>query len=99
MKTRTNFELLKARLQVTDFYYKLNEEQKKECLKALKYAGIPIKELTNEFSLNMGTAHIIYSKRETLKNIFKSVILSNTFIKVFVYTSAFILCLLLTLEI
>ena len=98
METRTNFDLLRARLEVTDFYYKLNEEQKKECLKALIYAGVPIKELTNEFSLNRGTTHIIYSKRETLKNIFKSVILSNTFIKIFVYTSAFILCLLLTLD-
>ena len=98
MKTRTNFDLLKARLEVTDFYYKLNEEQKKECLKALNYAGVPIKELKEEFSLNRGTAHIIYSKKETLKNIFKSVILSNTFVKIFVYTSAFILCLLLTLN-
>ena len=37
--------------------------------------------------------------KKTIKNLFAKIILSDLFIKVFVYTSAFILCLLLTLDI
>ena len=90
MKTITKFDLLKARLQVTQFYDNLNDTQKKECLKALIYAGVPIKELKKEFTIN---------KSKTLKSILKRFILSDLFIKVFVYSCAFILTLLLTLEI
>ena len=34
-----------------------------------------------------------------IKNLFAKIILSDLFIKVFIYISAFILCLLLTLDI
>ena len=41
----TNRDLLKARFSVTKFYYKLDDKQKKECLRALEYASVPIPEL------------------------------------------------------
>ena len=56
-----------------------------------------INELNKLDSVPIGKE--IKIKRNTLKSILKRFILSDIFIKVFVYTSAFILTLLLTLEI
>ena len=56
-----------------------------------------INELNNLYAVPIGKE--IKIKRNTLKSILKRFILSDIFIKVFVYTSAFILTLLLTLEI
>ena len=56
-----------------------------------------INELNKLYSVPIGKETKI--KRNALKSILKRFILSNIFIKVFVYTSAFILTLLLTLEI
>lgn len=56
-----------------------------------------INELNNLYAVPIGKETKI--KRNTLKSILKRFILSDIFIKVFVYTSAFILTLLLTLEI
>ena len=56
-----------------------------------------INELNKLYSVPIGKE--IKIKRNTLKSILKRFILSDIFIKVFVYTSAFILTLLLTLEI
>lgn len=51
----------------------------------------------NEINAKKGVEYPI--KYNTPKAILKRFILSDLFIKVFVYTSAFILCLLLTLDI
>ena len=65
-------------------------EKIEHCIKALEN----IKIENNNF-----TSKPTKIKRNTLKSILKRFILSDLFIKVFVYTSAFILTLLLTLEI
>ena len=56
-----------------------------------------INELNNLYAVPIGKE--IKIKRNTLKSILKRFILSDIFIRVFVYTSALILTLLLTLEI
>ena len=56
-----------------------------------------INELNKLYSVPIGKETKI--KRNAFKSILKRFILSDIFIKVFVYTSAFILTLLLTLEI
>jgi hypothetical protein len=56
-----------------------------------------INELNNLYAVP--TDKVYKVKRNALKSILKRFILSDLFIKVFVYTSAFILTLLLTLEI
>lgn len=57
-------------------------------------------ERINELNeINEKKAVEIPIRYNTPKAIFKRFILSDLFIKVFVYTSAFILCLLLTLDI
>ena len=55
-----------------------------------------INELNKLYSMPIGKE--IKIKRNTLKSILKRFILSDIFIKAFVYISAFILTLLLTLE-
>lgn len=56
-----------------------------------------IKELNNLYAVPTGKVYKV--KRNALKTILKRFILSDIFIKVFVYISAFILTLLLTLDI
>jgi hypothetical protein len=56
-----------------------------------------IKELNNLYAVPTGKVYKV--KRNALKSILKRFILSDLFIKVFVYSCAFILTLLLTLEI
>ena len=56
-----------------------------------------IKELNNLYAVPTGKVYKV--KRNALKSILKRFILSDIFIKTFVYISAFILTLLLTLEI
>jgi hypothetical protein len=56
-----------------------------------------INELNNLYAVPKGKVYKV--KRNAPKSILKRFILSDLFIKVFVYTSAFILTLLLTLEI
>jgi hypothetical protein len=56
-----------------------------------------IKELNNLYTVPTGKVYKV--KRNALKSILKRFILNDLFIKVFVYISAFILTLLLTLEI
>ena len=56
-----------------------------------------INELNNLYAVPIGKETKI--KRNALKSILKRVILSDIFIRVFVYASALILTLLLTLEI
>ena len=56
-----------------------------------------INELNNLYTVPTGKVYKV--KRNALKSILKRFILSDLFIKVFVYSCAFILTLLLTLEI
>ena len=56
-----------------------------------------INELNKLYSVPKGKVYKV--KRNALKSILKRFILSDLFIKVFVYSCAFILTLLLTLEI
>ena len=97
MKTLTKSQLIKARFEVTNFYNKLSDTQKKECLNALNYSQIPIKELKENFSLTK--VYKVATPLQRLKNKFVNIILSDLFIKAFIYLSAILFILLFSINI